>query len=91
MRSYLDIEGIPFQLRYMVRRIRSRLPNALIVAGFWGTDDPVIDDDQQRKSGGVDHYVRSLREAVITCLEIAKNTRIASVASSSMINERVEI
>jgi hypothetical protein len=89
--SYLDIEGIPFQLRYMVRRIRSRLPNALIVAGFWGTDDPVIDDDQQRKSGGVDHYVRSLREAVITCLEIAKNTRIASVASSSMINERVEI
>jgi len=51
----------------------------------------VIDDDQQRKSGGVDHYVRSLREAVITCLEIAKNTRIASVASSSMINERVEI
>jgi hypothetical protein len=83
--SYLDIEGIPFQLRYMVRRIRSRLPNALIVAGFWGAGDPVIDDDQQRKSGGADHCVRSLREAVITCLEIAMNASSPhAVASPSM-------
>jgi len=29
--SYLDIEGMSFQLRYMVRRLRSRLPNAFIV------------------------------------------------------------
>ena len=70
--SYLDIEGIPFQLRYMVRRIRSRLPDALIVAGYWGTDDLGISNEQQRKSGGADHYVRSLREAVITCLEVAQ-------------------
>jgi len=70
--SYLDIEGIPFQLRYMVRRIRSRLPHALIVAGFWGTDDPAIGDEQQRRSGGADHYVRSLREAVTSCF-IAEN------------------
>jgi predicted PurR-regulated permease PerM len=80
--SYLDIEGIPFQLRYMVRRIRSRLPDALIVAGFWETDDPAIDDEQQQKSGGADHYVRSLREAVITCLEIAKNAIPAGSAAS---------
>jgi predicted PurR-regulated permease PerM len=83
--TYLDIEGIPFQLRYIVRRVRSRLPNAVIVAGFWGADDPVIDDEHQRKSGGADHYVRSLREAVITCLEIAKDApNPTAVASSSM-------
>jgi hypothetical protein len=83
--SYLDIEGIPFQLRYMVRRIRSRLPHALIVAGFWDAGDQVIDDDRQRMSGGADHYVRSLREAVIRCLEIAKNASEApAVASLSM-------
>jgi predicted PurR-regulated permease PerM len=74
--SYLDIEGVPFQLRYMVRRIRSRLPAALIVAGYWGVDDPAIDDEQQRKSGGADHYVRSLREAVTTCLEVAQNAAL---------------
>ena len=34
--SYLDIVGIPFQLRYMVRRILSRLPNAVIVPAFGG-------------------------------------------------------
>jgi hypothetical protein len=76
--SYLDIEGIPFQLRYMVRRIRSRLPDALIVAGYWGTDDLVIRDEQQRKSGGADHYAHSLREAVTTCLEVAQNAALAS-------------
>lgn len=76
--SYLDIEGIPFQLRYMVRRIRSRLPDALIVAGYWGTDDLAIIDEQQRKSGGADHYVHSLREAVTTCLEAAQNAALAS-------------
>jgi predicted PurR-regulated permease PerM len=71
--SYLDIEGISFQLRYMVRRLRSRLPNAFIVAGYWETGDPAIGDEQQRKSGGADYYVHSLREAVTTCLEIAKS------------------
>ncbi len=40
--SYLEIAGLPFQLRYMVRRIRSRLPGAQIVAGYWATDDPVL-------------------------------------------------
>ena len=76
--SYLDIEGIPFQLRYMVRRIRSKLPDALIIAGYWGIDDLTTGDEQQRRFGGADHYVRSLREAVTTCLEVAQNAALGS-------------
>lgn len=74
--SYLDIEGMPFQLRYMVRRIRSRLPHALIVAGNWRLDDTTLSDEQQRRSTGADRYVRSLREAVTACLEIAQEASL---------------
>jgi hypothetical protein len=88
--SYLDIEGIPFQLRYMVGRIRSRLPDALIVAGYWGTDDLAISDEQQRKSGGADHYVRSLRQAVTTCLEAAQNAALTSAKPELPRTERSE-
>lgn len=36
---YLQIDGIPSHLRYMVRRIHARLPHAAIVVGLWTNED----------------------------------------------------
>ena len=33
--SYLDIAGTPSHLRYLMRRLRQRLPQALILIGLW--------------------------------------------------------
>jgi predicted PurR-regulated permease PerM len=70
--AYLEIEGTPSQLRYLVRRIRTRLPQASIVVGLWRSDDPILGDDDRRRSVGADHYVTTLRDAVTACLETAQ-------------------
>ena len=76
--SYLEITGKQTHLRYLVRRLRARLPNALIVIGLWPSADPAFRDAEMRQVTGADVYVGSLREAVNACLEAS--TRDADVA-----------
>lgn len=65
---YLGIDGIPSHLRYLLRRVRQRLPDALIVVGLW----PAGDTDQWSKdlqsAIGADHYATSIRDMVKACL-----------------------
>ncbi len=76
--SYLEISGNPAHLRYLLRRLRQRLPNAPILVGLWPSDDAVLVDEALRQSIGADYYVTSLREAVEACLKAAYAASSAS-------------
>ncbi|WP_407524350.1 AI-2E family transporter [Methylobacterium oryzisoli] len=69
--SYLEISGSPAHLRYLVQRIRRRLPDAQILVGLWPADDALLADSEARASLGADAYVSSLRQGVEACLEAA--------------------
>ena len=70
--SYLDIGGNPAHLRYLLRRLRERLPKVLLLVGLWPAQDPILHDQDLRQAIGADYYVSTLREAVETCLAAAK-------------------
>ena len=71
--SYLEITGKQTHLRYLLRRLRARVPNASILVGLWPADDPFLADDDLRGMTGADHYVSTLREAVTLCVETSRH------------------
>ena len=73
--SYLDISGAPSHLRYLIRRLRRKLPHAPILVGLWPADDEVLKEERVRGIIGADYYVTSLREAVSFCVEAAHKIR----------------
>ena len=77
---YLEIGGAPSHLRYLLRRLRQRLPNARLLVGLWPAEQAILTDDRLRAAVGADVYTSSLREAVEACLEAAR-TEIHPVAA----------
>jgi hypothetical protein len=71
--TYLDISGAPANLRFLLRRMRNRLPSQTILVGFWANEDATLRDERLRGSMGVDHFVRSFGEAVELCLAAARS------------------
>jgi predicted PurR-regulated permease PerM len=69
--SYLEISGTPAHLRYLLRRLRQRVPNAPILVGLWPAQEAILEDEKLRAAVGADYYVASLREAVVCCLTAA--------------------
>jgi hypothetical protein len=69
--SYLEISGSPAHLRYLLRRLRQKLPHAPILVGLWPAEDAILTDEKLRSAIGADYYVTSLRQAVISCLNAA--------------------
>jgi len=76
--SYLDISGSPAHLRFLIRRIRQRLPSASILVGIWAAADPFLRDQGSRQAMGADYYVGSLRETLDACL--VESRKAAEVA-----------
>jgi predicted PurR-regulated permease PerM len=70
---YLDIGDAPSHLRYMLRRLRQRLPTSRLLVGLWPAEQSVLTDDRLRAAMGADVYVGSLREAVEACLDAARS------------------
>lgn len=71
--SYLEIEGTPAHLRSLVRRLRRRAPGAVMLVGIWPINHVVFGDGGERTMIPTDHFTRSLKESVETCLmEAAK-------------------
>src|SRR2546423_15168372 len=69
---YLDISNNPSDLRYLVRRLRGRLPAGTpILVGMWPTEDEVLHNNALQSLVGADHYTTSLREAVETGIRVA--------------------
>ncbi len=77
---YLELGGAPSHLRYMLRRLRQRLPAARLLVGLWPAEQAILTDDRLRTAVGADVYTSSLREAVEACLEAAR-TEISPVAA----------
>jgi predicted PurR-regulated permease PerM len=94
--SYLDISGNPAHLRYLLRRLRKRIPGAPMLVGLWPADDAILTDATLRREVGADYYVTSLREGVDACLGALRAAATAEAAgqdsrsatSSSLENTR---
>ena len=69
--SYLDIAGSPSHLRYLMQRLRRRLPGVPVLVGLWPAEDAVLREDRVRAVIGADYYATSLREAVGFCAAAA--------------------
>jgi predicted PurR-regulated permease PerM len=68
---YLELSGAPSHLRYLLRRLRQRLPDARLLVGLWPTDQAILTDDRLRAAVGADIYTSSLRETLEACLDAA--------------------
>ena len=70
--SYLEISGSPSHLRYLMQRLRARLPGRPILVGLWPAQDETIKDKRIQAVIGADTYTSSLKAAVEACLEGAQ-------------------
>jgi predicted PurR-regulated permease PerM len=66
--SYLDTSSAA-HMRYTIRRLRRRLPQARIMLGCWMADT----DDRFRESAKPDDSVTTLKGALSLCLEAARS------------------
>ena len=63
-------------MRYAIRRLRRKLPQAQILLGCWRAD---TDTTTIRDTAKPDAVATTLREAVKLCLEAARNSRTSSL------------
>ena len=70
--SYLDISGNPAHLRYLMQRLRQRLPQGTpILVGLWPAVDSTLKDEKTKAEIGADYFTSSLEQAVTTCSRAA--------------------
>jgi len=62
--SYLELSRSPARLRFLVRRLRQRAPNARIVVALWAEDEAGLAEVARRNEPGADLYVSTLRTDV---------------------------
>ncbi len=71
--SYLNIAGNPAHLRYLMQRLRRKLPKgAPILVGLWPTGEAALTDRMVQTEIGADHFTSSLRDSVDVCLKVAR-------------------
>ena len=69
--SYVAMTGKPSHLRYLMRRLRGRLPpDVPVLVGFWPEEEEILHDERLRAAVGANYYTSSLHEAVDKCLEV---------------------
>ena len=75
--SYLELSGNPSHLRYLMRRLRARLPKDVpVLVGLWPAGEEILHDERLRAAVGATDYTSSLREAVEKCLGIMNDARV---------------
>jgi predicted PurR-regulated permease PerM len=77
--SYLDASS-PAHMRYTIRRMRRKLPNAQILLGCWMAD---ADAETLRDTAKADAVATSLRDAVRLFLEAAGDARTSPRAANA--------
>ncbi len=76
--SYVAMSGNPSHLRYLIRRLRARLPRHVpVLVGFWPEEEAILHDDRVRAAVGANYYTSSLQEAVTQCLEVLHKATVA--------------
>jgi predicted PurR-regulated permease PerM len=78
MVSYLELNGSPAQLRYLVRRLRAKAPQSRIVVGLWPQGEAALTDAGIQRELGADSYVGSLSAALDAISVPANSTHIAA-------------
>ena len=73
---YVEIGGNAAHLRYLLRRIRQRLPDAAILVGLWPQGEAILHDDRLRLTLGADYTSDSLASAVNACLRAAERNQV---------------
>ena len=81
--TYLDISGSPSHLRYLLRRLRQKLPGVPILVGLWPAGDRTMTDPQVRALVGADAHVSTLSDAVAVCLAAASGEDLHQVAAAA--------
>ena len=70
--SALDVRERSAHARFLVRRLKRSLPDALVLGGFWKLDPESSSDTAIIKSIPVDATATTLREALRFCLDSAR-------------------
>ena len=85
--SYLEVTGTPAELRYLVKRLRQRVPQAGVVVGLWPEGEAVLSDKEIQRVIGADQYVGTL-DAAVSVLTATGSSKAArqNTASSSPLN-----
>jgi hypothetical protein len=70
--------GSPVHLRFLLRRLRRKMPHATLLVGLWGsTKDSEDEASLDGEPIGADFYAKSLRKAVELCIEAAYRSTAA--------------
>ncbi|MGO4706249.1 AI-2E family transporter [Microvirga sp. 2MCAF38] len=69
--SSLEFGGTPARLRYLVRRLKVRMPDVPVIVGIWRADAMPTETDALCTTLGVDGCVVTLHDGVARCLERA--------------------
>ncbi len=79
--AYLDVSTSKAQLRYLIRRLRQKLPrNTPVIVGLWPVEDQALHDKATRDMIGADHYVSSFEDVLTTCGTLAQNEPMPELA-----------
>ena len=70
--GYAELSQSSAHLRYLIKRLRQRAPDAEIVSGLWAKDEAALNDAGIQKSIGADRYVGSLQATVEQTLSLLK-------------------
>ena len=81
--TYLDIGANPAHVRYLLLRVRARLPDAPLLVGLWPAQDPMLKDSRLHQLVGADFYVVTLRQAVEACLAQARGSADSGIPGTS--------
>ena len=76
---YLDLSA-PAHMRYAVRRLRRKLPQATIILGCWMKDVDAGGLERLRDGARADLVAASLGEAVKLCIELARADKQSDIA-----------
>jgi predicted PurR-regulated permease PerM len=77
---YLDANA-PAHMRYAVRRLRRKLPQATIILGCWMKDIDAGGLERLRDGARADLVAASLGEAVKLCIELARTDKQSDMAT----------
>jgi hypothetical protein len=81
--SYLDTGSLA-HMRYAIRRLRRKLPQAQILLGCWMAD---VDRETLRNNAKADAVTTTLKDAVRLCLDAAGNSRDRDSPASKRLME----
>ena len=68
--GYLGSDKLPAFLGILLRRARSAMPNAIMVAGFWSLTGKSNLAEEWREAAGADRVVTKISDAVALCKEL---------------------